>query len=1413
MGQTPDMDENTLFQKLKTYLPKHLGERLTPGLSADDVSTVLVYLAWLHETLATYLPRYLVKLISADPTPGQVQSHFRHGTVLLADVSGFTPMAERLSALGKEGAEEITGIVNSYCNTMLEISARYGGDLLKFGGDSLLVLFEGFNGPRRAVVCAQAMQRAMGRFAHVQTSQGDFTLQMSVGIGSGPVFLAHLGTAEKMEYAVMGSALSNMARAESKAGAKQIIVDRITRDAVQHVAIFDLAGDDFWLLKRLSRAAHLTGSLIQDKPAPVNTGDASADPLAPLRAYLNVIESLRPFVPDALLAHLVTNPQQPTLPGSHRPVTVMFANFYGIGDIINTLGPGYEETINAILNIHFGAMSRILARYGGLINKVDTFARGHRIVALFGALRAHEDDPLRATHAALEMNQALDEVNRRTHDILANLSEVDVDFGDAPLKQRISLNSGFVFAGNIGSDTRREYSVMGDEVNLAARLMGVAQPGQVLISHSTARRVDSHFYLSEDQPVKVKGKARPVRNFVVSGLRERALYGASVAASPLVGRDEELEIGQETVDRARAGDGVLLVISGAAGIGKTRLTQELILYSQSVGMDLLAGGCLSYGKTMPYHPWTDVLRAYFGFQHGDDAPTRAQTVQAALETLDETLWSPIIGDVLGLDIPDNELTQALDAKLRRQRLLDLTLKLLQTRSASQPLLLIIEDAHWADPASTDLINYVARNIGEHPILLILSQRPDQAAPDWADGEHSTHLALDDLDDAASLEIVRGMLGPLALPDALQDLILSKGGGNPFFIEEVVRALVDAGALRQEALGAWQLEHSVEAIALPDTIHGVIISRVDRLPQVERQVLQVAAVMGRIFSRRVLDNVYPYDKVNGTLQRRLERLSSLGLIEMHSPQQELYRFKHMTTWDVVYESQAFEQRRSLHRRIAHFIESESSDSLSEQTDLLAYHYWEGHDWDKATEYNLLAARRAQREFANEAAVTAYRRTLQAATRTDTDTAIMQLVAHESQGEVLTLLGQYDEALEYYNSARAMVESRALSRDQKLHLADLCRKTADVYERRSEYDSAFNWLEKGLDYLDECEPCIEMARIYLLGTGIYRRQGKNDQALEWCFKGLDTASKVRTFEAQQVVAQACYNLGGIHNHRGDLHRAVKFCRESVDIYQEINDVVGLSQAYINLANAYSDQGDWERASEALRESLSIKQKIGDVLHQGFILNNLANIHLYRGDWSQAADLYEQSHAIWKQLGATLPKAVTLSNLAQVHIYQENWSQSQDLLNRSQALFAESGSEDFLPELERRWGEFYLGRASAESADLDQALIHTRRSIVLAAAQEARLETGMSLRVLGRVHMARGELVPAQAALRQSLQIFNDLNSPYQAGKTLLCLAQLAAENGPTQADLEQLAQAIQTFEQLGAQADLDAALALQKVLAPD
>jgi len=426
-----------------------------------------------------------------------------HGTLMFADLSGFTAMSERLSQLGREGAEIITDIVNDYFATMLDIVLRHSGDLWKFGGDAIQVAFMGAEGAVNACRAGQTMQQAMGRFAEIRMPQDTFSLRVTIGLGSGSIFTASLGTPERLEFAVMGPAVVQMARAEDAAQSGDVILDEATRVAAGETVSVEPVSSGLYRLVAVSPAP--PASLPPSFPLPVT-----------LSELVTQLDALSPYLPASLLKRLVASPpalraveeNQVISEGEHRLATVMFANFYGIDEIIQALGPQRSDELTATLNQHFTAMQAIIEKYEGIVNKVGTYAIGYSIMAIWGAPRAHEDDPARAVRAALEMQQAM-----------RPLADLQTSAGKFSLKQRIGVNTGYVFAGNLGSALRQEYTVMGDEVNLTSRLMSVAGEGQVLISHSTAQHVKGLFELRERETVRVKGKQAPVVNHAVIDYR------------------------------------------------------------------------------------------------------------------------------------------------------------------------------------------------------------------------------------------------------------------------------------------------------------------------------------------------------------------------------------------------------------------------------------------------------------------------------------------------------------------------------------------------------------------------------------------------------------------------------------------------------------------------------------------------------------------------------------------------------------------------------------------------------------------------------------------------------------------------------------------------------------------------------
>jgi tetratricopeptide (TPR) repeat protein len=447
--------------------------------------------------------------------------------------------------------------------------------------------------------------------------------------------------------------------------------------------------------------------------------------------------------------------------------------------------------------------------------------------------------------------------------------------------------------------------------------------------------------------------------------------------------------------------------------------------------------------------------------------------------------------------------------------------------------------------------------------------------------------------------------------------------------------------------------------------------------------------------------------------------------------------------------------------------------------------------------LEAGHKAQSIYANEDSVHHFRQALRAAQRVP-GSEDRQLVAHEGLGEVLDTIGRYDEALTHTYHAQDLVMMIGYSPEGTARrLADLLRKTAQINERRSEYDTALNWLRGGLIAVEGIE-AVEAARIYLLGSGVYQRQARYSEAIEWCHKSLDLGAKVGGRDGQSVTAYAYSTLGLVYYRLGDLARTIELCRKSLEIYEQLEELLGAVRAHINVANAYLDrgeQGDWPRGTEHYLRALEITRMIGDVHHQGIITLNLGSVYLDQGDLDQATRYYQQSLEMWQELGSTHMIAMLHNNMGTVALRRGEPDAALDLLQESLEMYQQIGSRQILPEIYRRQALAYLSQEK-----LDKSLDCAQRSLELVQEQELRLEEGATRRVLGQVYVAFQEMAQAEQELHESLHILEELHSRYEMGKTLFQLARLYRMQGDRARMEKNLQQAVAIFEDLGARLDL-------------
>jgi class 3 adenylate cyclase/tetratricopeptide (TPR) repeat protein len=1024
--------------------------------------------------------------------------------------------------------------------------------------------------------------------------------------------------------------------------------------------------------------------------------------------------------------HLAKNPLTSisALEAERKQVTVLFADVKESTALIANRDP---EEAQKILDPVVERMIEAVHHYEGTVSRV----MGDGIMALFGAPRAEEDHAVRACNAALRMRESVRsyaEEARRSHAV--------------ELQIRIGLHSGEVVVRTAGNDLYMDYTAVGETTHLAARMEQLAVPGTIRMTGETFRLVEGYVEARALGPIVVKGFSHPVEVYEAVGYGPaRTRFQATAAARTLarfVGRDVEFELLRRALEQGSEGRGQIVAVVGEAGVGKSRLLYEFTRSPAAHGWTLLESGALPYGKATSYLPVIGLLKVYFRIGDRDDYAAIRQKVTAKLVTLDcaaESTQTPLLAL---LDLPVEGGWRDLDPPRRRQQTLEALKRLFLRESQTQPLLLLFEDLHWMDAETQAFLDGLVDSLPTGRLLVLLSYRPEYKHG-WGGKTYYTQVRLDPLPPRIAEELLRALLGDDASIEPLKPLLTERAYGNPLFLEECARSLIETGALAGER-GAYRLVHSFASIEIPPTLQAILASRIDRLAPDEKQLLHLASVIGKNVPLNLLRAVA--GRSDEALRSGLARLQAAELLYELSlfPDPQL-TFKHALTHDVAYGSLLRDRRRSLHARVVEAIGGLFPDRLAEHFERLAHHAFNGELWEKAVYYSHRAARKAGARSAYREAAVSYEQALAALAHLpeDRDNLERALKLRFEVNFALLPIGELSRAITLLDEAAPLAEALG----DRPQLARVLAQTGDGLWAAGSYDRAIESERRALDIAralgdSSCE--INVARVRGM---IHYTLGDFERAIEIFGDGLRALDE-QAFSVRFHTFYAVYlrvGLGMAQGRLGRLAEGLENARGALRIAESAGDLHDLSLAHNALGFVHFQKGEFENAARVLERGFEICEHAALAVTLKGIGIDLGRTYIYSGRIDEGLRLIQQ----------TLQRAEEVQHLAgdwqtylaEAHLRAGHLDQARSIAEGALDLSRARGQRGAEARSLHLLGDI---ASSSELPDLEAAAAHIREAITRAEALGMRP-------LLARCHLSRGEIARRTGQLelaRQHLDI---------------------------------------------------------------
>ena len=1185
------------------------------------------------------------------------------GAVLFADISGFTRFNSALfQELGPQlGAEVLTQHLNHIYGVLIAEVHRYGGSVISFGGDAITCWFDNDSG-RRASAAALDMQRVMAGIESLSTPSGTqypFGIKVAVTSGSARRFLVGQPSVQRIEV-LAGAILDRMAAAENQLEAGEVVVGaevmgRFGDQANVKEWRKDEFGEHYAVLTDLTEP-------IPEQPwetAPSLDTELARNWLLP-SVHRRLIRGEGEF-----LAEL-------------RPAVALFIKFHGIDY-------DKEDDAGDKLDTFIGWVQRILAKYEGLVLNLIVGDKGSYIYCAYGARITHENDVDRALAASLELISPPDE--------LAYIKDI-----------QIGITRGQMRVGAYGSPTRRTYGAQGSEVNLASRLMSLAKPCQIIASQRVVDDASNRYEFSEIGPTSVKGVDEPILIYTLTSMTTEVttdIFGSTIY--PIIGREAEKLVLNEALGAIRLGRSTTIILTGEAGIGKTRLVEYTLSEAQRRSVNYMIALGDEVGSSSLYFAWRPIFMNLFDldqFSGMGDPSERENRRESILDKLEDaapelTHLAPLLNEVLMSDFPENDLTKQMSGEVRAENIHILLNTLLSQVAGSAPLLLVVEDAHWLDSASWAMLHSVDHEI--HPLLLVIASRPlrEPVPFEFTEIQTAPNTNLISLEQFSTEDVgslLRQRLEVDQLPEPVLNLVYEKAEGNPFFSEELAYVLRESGLIEIDNSGAHITSSTgvLQSLDFPDTSQDVIRSRIDRLAPEEGLAIKIASVIGRTFLYMLLYDIHPVDADRPLLTNYLDALERSALTRLLSPEPDLtYRFRHNITHEVAYNLMLITQRRELHRSIAEWYERTYKEDLSQFYPLLAYHWDQTDEAVKAVEFLEHAGRQAVLNFANKEAVKFF---TQALSRADEDGVEL---TKERHAQIELLLGEaHVNKAEYIEGSLHLerglsILGQAVPKGTFMQVASVLGQVLLQAAHRMLPGFYFGRRSNQRDTLLAAYRALERL------VEVYFMTNKTVLSLYTAFRSLNLAEDAGP---SPELARGYSTVGALIGFIPLHGMANNYMRRALEALEGVDDLNAHVWVALTVAFYKAGAGEWEEAAQFQERLVEISEQLGDQRRREDGIGAQFTLNYFKGNFDTSSQYSDELVRISRVRGADLSLAYGLQGQAYVLLHQGQFDIAMAKLEELRTMMLEDSKikeEGLLIEMYGLLSIAYLRRSETQYA----------------------------------------------------------------------------------------------------------------------